>query len=71
MGVASTQVQGLAFGFVEPHEVHMGPLLSLPRSLWMASHPSQLGDICELAEGAIDPTVNDINEDVTKHQSQH
>jgi len=25
--VASTQVQDLAFGFVEPHEVHLGPLL--------------------------------------------
>lgn len=27
MGIASTQVQDLAFGFVEPHEVHLGPLL--------------------------------------------
>ena len=27
--VASMQVQNLAFGFVEPHEVHLGPLLKL------------------------------------------
>jgi len=27
MGVASTQVQDLALGFVEPYEVHLGPLL--------------------------------------------
>jgi len=40
MGVTSTQVQDLAFGFAEPHEVHLGPLLSLSRALWMASHPS-------------------------------
>ena len=29
MRVASIQVQGLTFGFVEPHEVHLGPLLKL------------------------------------------
>ena len=38
--VALTQVPDLAFGFVEPHEVHLGPLLSLLKSLWMVSHPS-------------------------------
>ena len=27
--VALTQVQDLAFGFVEPHEIHLGPLLKL------------------------------------------
>jgi len=27
VGVVATQVQELAFGFVEPHEVHLGPLL--------------------------------------------
>jgi len=27
MGIASTQVQDLAFGFVEPHVVHLDPLL--------------------------------------------
>ena len=25
--VAMTQVHDLAFGFVEPHEIHLGPLL--------------------------------------------
>ncbi|KAK4823233.1 hypothetical protein QYF61_000093 [Mycteria americana] len=29
LGVAPTQVQDLALGLVEPHEVHMGPLLQL------------------------------------------
>ncbi|PKU49324.1 rna-directed dna polymerase from mobile element jockey- hypothetical protein [Limosa lapponica baueri] len=29
VGVALTQVQDLAFGLVEPHKVHMGPLLEL------------------------------------------
>ena len=27
VGVAMAQVQDLALGFVEPHEVHLGPLL--------------------------------------------
>jgi len=31
--VTSTQVQDLTFGFVESHEVHLGPLLRLFRSL--------------------------------------
>jgi len=29
VGVASTQVQDLALGYVEPHEVLLGPLLQL------------------------------------------
>jgi len=37
MGIIMTQVQDLAFGFVEPHEVLLGPLLE---PVWMASHPS-------------------------------
>jgi len=40
MGIASTQVHDLALGFVVLREVHLGPLLSLSRSLWMVSHPS-------------------------------
>jgi len=34
-----TQVQDLALSFVEPHEVCLGPLLSLLKSPWMASCP--------------------------------
>ena len=40
LGVALTHVQDLAPGLVEPHDVQTGPLSSLSRSLWMASHPS-------------------------------
>jgi len=46
-GVAPAQMQDLALGFVESHEVHMGPFLQVVQvplddilSLWMASHPS-------------------------------
>ena len=49
MGVALTQVQDLAFGFVEPHEVYLGPLLmpvQVPLddilSLWVSTEPHSL-----------------------------
>ena len=47
LGIAPTQVQDLALGLVEPHEVRMSPLLQPAKvpldgilSLWMASCPS-------------------------------
>ena len=39
VGVATNQVQDIVLGFPEPHEILLGPLLSLSRSVWMASHP--------------------------------
>lgn len=68
-GVATTQVQGFAPGFVEPHEVHLGPLLE---PVWVSLNgiPSlecvdctpQIGVILKLAEGELDPTVSAIDE---------
>lgn len=62
--VALTQVQGVALGFVECRWVDLAHLLSLSRSLQVASHHSsvcvcvdytiQLGIICKLAEGTLD-----------------
>ncbi|KAK4810846.1 hypothetical protein QYF61_008818 [Mycteria americana] len=77
-GVALTQVQDLALGKVEPHEVHMGPLLELVQvplngipSFWRVNSTTQLGVICKLAEGALDPTVNVIDEDIKQYWSQY
>ena len=77
MGVALTQVQDLAFGFVEPHEVYLGPLLmpvQVPLddilSLWCADLTPQLGVISKPDEGALDPTVNVIDEDIKEYQTQ-
>ena len=71
LGVASTQVQDLALGLVEPHEVHTGPLLKLIQvpvdgisSLRGVNHTTELGVICKFAEGAFDPTVYVTDEDV-------
>ncbi|KAK4823689.1 hypothetical protein QYF61_005755 [Mycteria americana] len=71
LGLAPTQVRDLALGLVEPHEVYMGPLLKLVPvpldgipSLRHANLTIQLGVICELAEGVLNPTVYVIDEDI-------
>ncbi|KAK4824943.1 hypothetical protein QYF61_021631, partial [Mycteria americana] len=78
LGVALTQVQDPALGLVEPHEVHMGPLLELVQvpldgilSLRHVNHTTQLGVVCKFAEGALDPTVCVIDEDINQYWSQH
>jgi len=50
--VARTQVQGLALGFVEPHEVLLGPLLKLVwvspdgiPSIWHVNYTTKLGNL--------------------------
>jgi len=57
-------VHDLGLGLVEPHEAHTGPLLELVQvpldgisSLRRIDSTTQLGIICKLAEGALDPTV--------------
>ncbi|GAB0180669.1 cAMP-dependent protein kinase inhibitor alpha [Grus japonensis] len=77
-GVALTQVQNLALGLVEPHEVHMGLLLKLVQvpldgilSLRHVNHTTQLGVICKLAESALNPTVHVTDEDIKQYWSQY
>ncbi|KAK4815356.1 hypothetical protein QYF61_001344 [Mycteria americana] len=77
-GVALTQVKDLALGLVEPHEVHMDPLLELVQvplngilSLRRVNRTTQLGVICKLAEGALNPTVSVIDEDIKQYRSQY
>ena len=70
-GVAPTHMQDLALGLVEPYEIHTGLLLELVQvpldgipSLRCVSCTTQLGVICRLAEGALDPTVYVSDEDI-------
>ena len=73
--VSLTQVQDPALGFVEPHEIDPVPLLSLSRSLWMAScplsvsttHTTQLGILHKVAEAALDPAADVVDEGVKEH----
>jgi len=60
LGIAPTQVQDLALGLVELHEVHTGPPLKPVRvpldgmpSLQRVDHTTHLGVISKFAEGAL------------------
>ncbi|KAK4819340.1 hypothetical protein QYF61_001232 [Mycteria americana] len=67
-GVAVAQVQDLALGLVKPHTIDLGPLIqpvqvplqSLP-PLKQINTPAQLGVICKLTEGALNPFVQIID----------
>ncbi|KAK4827207.1 hypothetical protein QYF61_015235 [Mycteria americana] len=77
-GVAVAQVQDLALGLVKPHTIDLGPLIqpvqvplqSLP-TLQQINTPAQLGVICKLTEGALDPFVQIIDKDVKQNWPQH
>ena len=77
VGVATTQVQHLALGSVQPQEAHLGALLSLSRSLWMASRPSGVSAAphswvsSHTAEGALHPSVRVTDDDIKERQSQN
>ena len=67
-------MQDPALGLVKLHDVGMGPPLKVP--LDGIPFPlgvkctTQLGVICKLAEGALDPTVHVTDEDIKEAQSQ-
>ncbi|KAK4824593.1 hypothetical protein QYF61_016838 [Mycteria americana] len=77
-GVAVTQVQDLALGLVEPHTFGPSPwiqpvqvpLQSLP-TLKQINTPAQLGVICKLTEGALDPFIQIIDKDIKQNWLQH
>ncbi|KAK4815938.1 hypothetical protein QYF61_010195 [Mycteria americana] len=77
-GVAVAQVQDLALGLVKPHTIDLGPsiqpvhvpLQSLP-TLQQINTPTQLGVICKLTEGALNPLIQIINKDVKQNWPQH
>ncbi|KAK4820567.1 hypothetical protein QYF61_001630 [Mycteria americana] len=77
-GVAVAQVQDLALGLVEPHTIDLGPsiqpvqvpLWSLP-PLQQINTPTQLGVICKLTEGALDPFIQIIDKDIKQNWPQH
>ncbi|KAK4811044.1 hypothetical protein QYF61_015748 [Mycteria americana] len=77
-GVAVAQVQDLALGLVKPHTINLGPsiqpvqvpLQSLP-TLQQINTPTQLGVICKLTEGALDPFVQIIDKDIKQDWPQH
>ncbi|KAK4821035.1 hypothetical protein QYF61_012215 [Mycteria americana] len=77
-GVVVTQVQDPALSLVEPHTIDLGPsiqpvqvpLQSLP-PLQQINTPTQLGVICKLTEGALDPFIQIIDKDIKQNWPQH
>ncbi|KAK4817038.1 hypothetical protein QYF61_026164 [Mycteria americana] len=73
-GVVVAQVQDPALSLVEPHRIGLGPsiqpvqvpLQSLP-TLQQTNTPAQLGVICKLTEGALDPFVQIIDKDIKQN----
>ncbi|PKU46486.1 hypothetical protein llap_3205 [Limosa lapponica baueri] len=79
-GIAMSQVQDLALGLVDLHEVCTGsPLKSVQvpldgiSSLWRVNScvTTQLGVVSKLAEGALYPIVPVSTKDVKQHWSQY
>jgi len=72
--IALTHMQDLALGVVELHEVDTGlflqpakvPLDSIP-SLNHINYTTQLGVICRLAAGALNPTVYVVDENTKQY----
>ncbi|KAK4824546.1 hypothetical protein QYF61_016150 [Mycteria americana] len=77
-GVAVAQVQDLALGLVKPHTIDLGPsiqpvqvpLQSLP-TLKQINTPTQLGVVCKLTEGALDPFIQIIDKDIKQNWPKH
>jgi len=77
-GVVVTKVQDPALGLVKPHTVGLGPsilsvqipLQSCP-ILQQIDTPTQLGVICKLTEGALNPLIQIIDKDVKPDRTQN
>ncbi|KAK4810518.1 hypothetical protein QYF61_004481 [Mycteria americana] len=77
-GVAVAQVRDPALSLVEPHTIGLGPsiqpvqvpLQSLP-TLQQINTPTQLGVICKLTEGALDPFIQITDKDIKQNWPQH
>ncbi|KAK4829474.1 hypothetical protein QYF61_004764 [Mycteria americana] len=77
-GVAVAQVQDLSLVLAESHTIDLGPsiqpvqvpLQSLP-TLKQINTPAQLGVICKLTEGALNPFVQIIDKVIKQNWPQH
>jgi len=77
--IAPTRVQDLALGLFELHEGHMGPLMAslslilsiAPLSFVSPANLLRVHSAAKLAEGALNPTVYVIDEDIKKYWFQY
>jgi len=71
-------VQDWAVGLVEPHTAGLGPSIQSVQiplrsllTLELINTPTQLGVICKLTEGALDPLIQIIDKDVKQDRTQN
>ncbi|KAK4832039.1 hypothetical protein QYF61_020554 [Mycteria americana] len=77
-GVVVAQVQDPALGLVKPHTIGLGPsiqpvqvpLQSLP-TLKQINTSAQLGVVCKLTKGALDPLIQIIDKGMKQNWPQH
>ncbi|KAK4815935.1 hypothetical protein QYF61_010192 [Mycteria americana] len=77
-GGVVAQVQDLALSLVESHTTDLSlsiqpvqvPLQSIP-TLMQINTPAQLGVICKLTEGALNPLIQIIDKDIKQNWPQH
>ncbi|KAK4806839.1 hypothetical protein QYF61_005635 [Mycteria americana] len=73
-GVIVTQVQNLTLGLVKPHTIDLGPpiqpvqvpLQSLP-PLKQINTLTQLGVVCKLTDGALNPLIQIMDKDIKQN----
>jgi len=74
-GVIVTQVQDLALGLVEPHTICLGPSIEVPLqslpTLKQIDIPYQLGVICRVTGGSLEPLIQIIDEVVKQKWPQY
>lgn len=64
-------MQCLAFGLVELHDTHMGPLLNPVKASLDGTSAIQFGIVDNLIKGALDPTIHVVYKDGNQCQSQY
>ncbi|KAK4810750.1 hypothetical protein QYF61_007724 [Mycteria americana] len=77
-GVGVTQVQNPALSLVESHTIGLRPTIQPVQvplqslsTLKQINTPAQLGVVCKLIEGALDPLVQIIDKDVKQNWPQY
>lgn len=70
-GITLAPMQCLAFGLVELHKAHMGPLLNPVKVSLDGTSTMQLGIVDNLNKGALDPPIHVVYKDGNQCQSQY
>ncbi|PKU40305.1 hypothetical protein llap_9394 [Limosa lapponica baueri] len=77
-GVGVTQVQDPTLGLVNPHTIGLSPSIQPVQipvgsllTLKQVDTPTQLGVICKLTEGALNPLIHIIDKDIKQNHPKY